>query len=327
MSQHTTTDREAVVEVSELRKTYKGGNVLALNGISFTVGRGEIFGLIGPNGAGKTTLIGCLLGLLQPDSGSVKVMGRPADCLSVRQLTGYVPERSDFEYWMTARQFLKYHHGLARRNPGDAEREIAGALETVELAESVWNRRLRTYSRGMLQRLNLAQLIIGKPRLMLLDEPTLGLDPTGVSVVRKIINNMRSTGVTAIINSHQLDEVERLCDRVAFIRQGKIASIENIKGGNITDYTLFVRWTENRLNGTLASIVSKAAASCSAVVNDCQHEWGRFIVKDAGTAADLIKELISSGVPVEEAVPERMRLEQLFRQDGSSADNGGNAHE
>lgn len=322
-----TTDRETVVEVSELRKTYKGGNVLALNGISFMVRKGEIFGLIGPNGAGKTTLIGCLLGLLQPDSGSVKIMGKPADCLAVRQLTGYVPERSDFEYWMTARQFLKYHHGLARRNPKDAEREISEALQTVELAESVWTRRLSTYSRGMLQRLNLAQLIIGKPQLMLLDEPTLGLDPTGVSVVRKIINNMRETGVTAIINSHQLDEIERLCDRVAFIRQGAIASIENIKGGSITDYTLFVRWTENRLNGTLASVVLQAATSCSAVVDDCQHEWGRFIVKDAGNAASLIRELISSGVPVEEAVPERMRLEQLFMQDGSSADKGGNGHE
>lgn len=302
------------VEVIDLRKTYKSGDVSALNGVTFSVAKGEIFGLIGPNGAGKTTLIGCLLALLRPDSGEVKILGAPVDSIGVRRVTGYVPERSDFEHWMTARQLLQFHYGLTKL-PGDRkfiDQEIDRALNLVELPSSVWNRRLQTYSRGMLQRLNLAQLVLSRPQIALLDEPTLGLDPTGVSVVRNIIETMREQGTTAIINSHQLDEVERLCDRVAFIKQGTIASIETIKGGVILDYKLFVRWSENQLNGTLKSAVSQAAVSANSSVDECNHEWGRFQVKDASSASQLLKELIARGVPVEEAVPERTRLEQLF---------------
>ncbi len=309
---HTNKPNSPAVEVIDLRKTYKNGDVSALRGVTFEVAKGEIFGLIGPNGAGKTTLIGCLLALLKPDSGVVRVFGKPVDSVAVRRITGYVPERSDFEHWMTARQFLRFHHGLAKRDPRLAEQEIDEALTLVELPENVWNRRLQTYSRGMLQRLNLAQLVLGKPEVALLDEPTLGLDPIGVSVVRKIIDTMRAQGTTAIINSHQLDEIERLCDRVAFIKQGTIASIETLKGGLIVDYKLFVRWSENTLNGSLQSAVSQAAMSASSTIDECNPEWGRFKVKDATTASRLLKELIARGVPVEEAVPERTRLEQLF---------------
>ncbi len=310
---------QPAVEVIDLKKTYKGGNVCALNGISFTVPRGEIFGLIGPNGAGKTTLIGCLLALLQPDSGTVRVYGKASDSISVRKSTGYVPERADFEHWMTGRQFLEYHHGLSGQDPKTREAAIDEALTMVELAESAWRRRLKTYSRGMLQRLNIAQLLIGKPQLALLDEPTLGLDPTGVKVVRNIVQHMRDTGITAIINSHQLDEVERLCDRVAFIQQGEIASIENLKGGTFSNYMLFVRWSENQLNGTLASVVNDAASISRAIVSECHHQWGRFSVNDHLAATRLIKELVAGGVPVEEAVPERTRLEQLFTGTGGKS--------
>jgi ABC-2 type transport system ATP-binding protein len=134
---------------------------------------------------------------------------------------------------MTGRQFLHFHHGLAQRDPRTAQKEIDEALELVELSKAAWNRRLVTYSRGMLQRLNLAQMMIGKPQVALLDEPTLGLDPTGVAVVRGIIENMRAQGVTTIINSHHLDEIERLCDRVAFIKDGRLASIEDLKNGSV----------------------------------------------------------------------------------------------
>jgi ABC-2 type transport system ATP-binding protein len=226
-------NEQLAVEVVNLRKTYKGANVCALDDVSFSLRSGEIFGLIGPNGAGKTTLIGCLLALLRADSGSISIFGKPPDFISVRRMTGYVPERAEFEHWMTGRQFLKYHHGLAQRDPSSARQEIDEALELVELSKSAWNRRLVTYSRGMLQRLNLAQMVIGKPKVALLDEPTLGLDPTGVAVVRSIIENMRANGVTAIINSHHLDEIERLCDRVAFIKDGRLASIEDLRGTSV----------------------------------------------------------------------------------------------
>jgi len=301
-----------VIVVENLAKSYSTGTVVALDGISMSVDEGEIFGLIGPNGAGKTTLIGCLLGLLRPDSGRVRIFGKDADLLSVRALTGYLPERTEFEHWMTARQFLEYHWGLSGGGRRGMKEAVEEALELVELAESARSRKLRTYSRGMLQRLNLAQLVIGKPRLALLDEPTLGLDPTGVAVVRKIISRMREDGVTAIINSHQLDEVERLCDRVAYLRNGKIVQVETIKGGTITDYVIFVRWGECSLNGTLLPSVQEAALSSVAEVKECNREWGRFRVKDHSGASRLLAELIERGLPVEEAVPERLRLEQLF---------------
>ncbi len=304
--------RQFAVEVTGLVKTYSGSDVSALSGISLSVEKGEIFGLIGPNGAGKTTLIGCLLGLLRPDSGTVKIFGQSADSLAVRQITGYVPERSDFEYWMTARQFLQYHHGLARRDKKDREQEITEALDAVELSKSVWNRRLKTYSRGMLQRLNIAQMLIGKPKLALLDEPTLGLDPTGVTLVRNLVKKMQDDGMTAIVNSHQLDEVERVCDRVAFIKQGKIASVENLHSGLVSDYHLLVRWPESQLNGSLKSVVAEAALESSALVEECHHQWGRFSVKNNKMASHLIRTLVERGLPVEEAVPERTKLEELF---------------
>jgi ABC-2 type transport system ATP-binding protein len=307
-----------VVAVDGITKTYKSGQVRALDGITFSIKHGEIFGLIGPNGAGKTTLIGCLLALLKPDSGTVKIFGKPVDCLTVRAVTGYLPERADFEHWMSARQFLEYHYGLSGLDRNLRESAIDEALDLVELPKNVWHRRLKTYSRGMLQRLNLAQAVIGRPRLMLLDEPTLGLDPTGVAVVRRVVATMRETGVTAIINSHQLDEVERLCDRVAFIKQGKIAAMEDMHGIGQDFYPLSVRWPQQSFNGTLESIVHNAADICSALVVECRPDYGKFTVKDGASASTLLKNLMDRGIPVEEAVREKTRLEKLFVESNES---------
>lgn len=312
---------EAFLQIRDLTKSYKGG-IKALNGINIDIFEGEIFGLIGPNGAGKTTLIGCILGLLRPDAGTVLINGKSPDFVSIRAMTGYVPERPEFEYWMTARQFLTYHHGLAGCESRHAKQDVEEALDLVELQLNARARRLKTYSRGMLQRLNLAQMVLGKPKLMLLDEPTLGLDPTGVTVVRNIINHMRESGATAIVNSHQLDEVERLCDRVAFLRQGKIHTVETLKAGQLCDYQLYVKWAQSG-NGTAGdtSAIEAAAQAVNAKISAKDAYSARFVVRDNHAAANLIKELVGRGVAIEEAVPERMRLEQLFN-NGDSADSG-----
>ena len=303
---------EAAIEVRGLSKTYKGGKIRALDCMDLTVRKGEILGLIGPNGAGKTTLLGCLLALLSPDEGSIRINGFPQDAMEVRRSSAYMPERVDFEHWMTAVQFLEFHYGLAGAPRQGREAAIREALSTVRLDPQVWNRRLRTYSRGMLQRLNLAQTLLTSPEIAFLDEPTLGLDPVGMSVVRSVISRMKSLGITAIINSHQLDEVERLCDRVAFIKEGRIASIESLHAEDRSGYVLYVRWSLSQLNGTLASVASEAATVSGASIKDLSPEWGRFHIEDRASAVSVVKELVARGVPVEAAVPERGRLERLF---------------
>ena len=317
----TSGNQGVFVQVRDLRKTYKG-DVVALQGASLEINAGEVVGLIGPNGAGKTTLIGCLLGLLQPDSGTVIIDGKSPDCLSIRAMTGYVPERPEFEYWMNARQFLLYHHGLANLDPRTAGRDVERALEQVELQRSSWNRRLKTYSRGMLQRLNLAQLVLIKPRLMLLDEPTLGLDPTGLHVVRNIVEGARQSGATVIINSHQLDEVERMCDRVAFMKKGRIGALEKINASDLSEYQLNVTWsTDGTKPEEARAAIELACARTGCALKSLEETCAGILVANKHAAADLLKELVLSGLPVLQAVPERTRLEQLFVSD-DSADSG-----
>ncbi len=308
------------LKIRDLTKTYKG-DVKALDGINLDVEKGEVVGLIGPNGAGKTTLIGCILGLLRPDSGSVLIDGKSPNSLSIKAMTGYVPERPEFEYWMNGRQFLIYHHGLSNRDPRRVQADVDEALELVELQQSSWHRRLKTYSRGMLQRLNLAQLVLGKPQLMLLDEPTLGLDPTGLHVVRKLVDSARAAGATVIINSHQLDEVERLCDRVAFMKKGRIGALETIKVSDGCDYILEIKWASGNSPEEIEASVTQACQTTGARVADLEERGARFVVRNKRAAADLLKELIIAGLSIDEAIPERTRLEHYFVSD-ESTDSG-----
>ena len=314
------TEPTTCAELCNVSKSYSNGKIKALDNLSLSISQGEIFGLIGPNGAGKTTVIGCLLGLLRADSGTVLINGKSPEYYSVHTMLGYMPERPDFEHWMTGRQFLEYHHELARKDAKTKKADVIEALELVELKKDSWDRRLKTYSRGMLQRLNLAQLSLGKAQILLMDEPTLGLDPTGVAVVRKFIERAREQKITAIINSHQLDEVERLCDRVAFIRGGKIASIEKLKESDFCDYVLCIRFSPHEMNGTGDAKLSEIAISSQSSLHEYKERTAKFVVKDGRGAGQLIRDLIGAGLMVEEAVPERSRLEQLFL-NGSNSEN------
>jgi len=317
LSHATAPEPTKCIVVQDLVKSYKRGRVRALLGLSLDIYEGEIFGLIGPNGAGKSTLMGCLLGLLKPDSGSISILGMPPGFLPTRRITGYAPERPDFEGWMTARQFLEYHHMLSGRDRLSRDQEIDALLMRVALPSNVWHRRISTYSRGMLQRLNIAQMLLGQPRLLLLDEPTLGLDPLGVVQVRKVLMGLRETGVTAIINSHQLDEIERLCDRVAFIRDGKICSVQHLNKDREEEYTLKVRWNRDRASDNVADAVAEAAGAAGVCLKELTLSSASFTLAQESAHA-LLRELISRGVMIEEAVPERTRLEQLFEMGGQN---------
>ena len=289
----------------------------ALDAVSLSVKPGEAFGIIGPNGAGKTTLLGCLLGLLRPDAGTIALDGRPADDLAVRCTTGYLPERLVLDRWMPGLDFLRYHHALAGLDAARRQAEAEGALERVGLTPADGRQAIRRYSRGMLQRLGLAQALLGTPRYLFLDEPISGIDPAGVLLFRRLLGEVRGRGTTLIINSHQLDEVERICDRVAFVRGGKVQSIETLAAGAAHARVLRVRWSASSDPAVVThQRLSVFGAGVGATLDEVKPPEARYTVADDDGAARLIETLLAAGVRVIEATPESGRLERLFTEPG-----------
>jgi len=305
------------IVVEGVSKTYRRGltaeRVRALADVSLSIAPGEAFGIIGPNGAGKTTFLGCLLGFLKPDGGRITIDGHAPDDLKVRTVTGYLPERLVLDRWMSGRDFLAYHHALARLPAATRAAEVEAALEGVGLAGEAAARAIRRYSRGMLQRLGLAQAMLGHPRYLFLDEPASGVDPAGVVLFRRLLAELKPRGVTVILNSHQLDQVERVCDRVAFVRAGKVEAIETVAAGAEHARMLRVRSVAGVLGATVTreGLVELAVAA-GAVLRDLSPPEARFTVADDAGSARLLAVLIGAGVPVAEATPEESRLERLF---------------
>jgi ABC-2 type transport system ATP-binding protein len=205
--------------ISDLRKTY--GRTEALRGVALEIGEGELFGLLGPNGAGKSTLVKIACGLVRPSGGRVEVAGSPAGTRAAQRSLGYLAELFRFPDWQTCDEVLALHQQLASSQGGAAER--ANLLELVGLSDAA-DKRIGSMSKGMQQRLGIAQAMIGSPRLLLLDEPTSALDPAGRRTVRRLLEELRKRGVAVLLNSHLLSEVELVCDRVAIIAQGKVVA-------------------------------------------------------------------------------------------------------
>jgi ABC-2 type transport system ATP-binding protein len=202
-----------------LRKEF--GRKTAVADLSLQVKRGEVFGFLGPNGAGKTTSIKMLLGLTRPTAGTAALLGRPLGDRPARAKVGFLPEHFRFHEWLTAVEFLDFHGRLFSMSRAERQAVIPDLLELVGLQDKA-GAQLRTFSKGMLQRMGLAQALLNSPELVFLDEPTSGLDPIGRRLVRDIINGLRREGTAVFLNSHLLSEVEKTCDRVAFIRQGAV---------------------------------------------------------------------------------------------------------
>lgn len=213
-----------MIVIENVRKRY--GKTTALDGVTLRIERGEAIGIIGPNGAGKTTMMAALLGLVDPTEGSIRIDSASPHALSTKRRIGYVPERMGFNHWMSGRALVSLHARLCGISDPEA---TARMLERVGLDRAAWDRPLRKYSRGMLQRAALAQSLIGKPDFLFLDEPTSGIDPAGAIRFREIVHELKRAGVTIVINSHQLDQMERICDRVAFLRAGRIEAIEDVR--------------------------------------------------------------------------------------------------
>jgi ABC-2 type transport system ATP-binding protein len=205
--------------VRGLEKRY--GSVQALRGVDITVAEGELFGLLGPNGAGKSTLVKIAVGLVRQTSGSAEVVGARAGSRAARASLGYLAELFRFPGWYTADEVLELHQRLANSTGGAAERRRL--LDLVALSEAS-NRRVDGMSKGMQQRLGIAQALVGEPRLLLLDEPTSALDPVGRRTVRLLLEDLRDRGVSVLLNSHLLSEIELVCDRVAILLGGEVVA-------------------------------------------------------------------------------------------------------
>jgi ABC-2 type transport system ATP-binding protein len=226
----TTTDQEAtrVVQTWDLKKVYRTGfwlnqKVESLKGCTLTVYEGETFGLLGPNGAGKTTLLKILLGIVRASSGRAVLLGKPIGDRAVKQRIGYLPENPYLYDFLTAWEFLQFTAGLFQIPPATQKQRIPQLIDTVGIdRKTAKKKQLRQYSKGMLQRIGMAQALINDPEVVFLDEPMSGLDPIGRYQIRQIILALKEQGKTIFFNSHVLGDVEQICDRVAILAQGDI---------------------------------------------------------------------------------------------------------
>jgi ABC-2 type transport system ATP-binding protein len=222
-----------IIEIENLTKDYEVGffrkkRVRALDDLSLTVGSGQIFGFLGGNGAGKTTTIKILMRLLFPTSGTARILDADISDTSMHRSIGYCPENPYFYDYLTARELMDYFGQLFGLGASERKQRTADLLTQVGLDEKDWNKQLRKYSKGMLQRVGIAQSLINRPTIVFLDEPMSGLDPIGRREVRELIAGLRKSGTTVFMSTHILSDVEALCDRVAILRRGKLAATGNL---------------------------------------------------------------------------------------------------
>ena len=218
------------IEVSNLIKTFKGRKgvvVEALKGISFNVGQGEVFGFLGPNGAGKSTTIKCLMGLIKLSSGKAAIMGRDISSDEARKMVGYLPENPAFYDYLSAEEYLRFVGRIFKMPEPQLQEKIEEMLKLLELWEAR-NRPMRSYSKGMVQRVGLAQTLIHDPEVYILDEPMSGLDPIGRALVKEIILDLKKRGKSVFFSTHITDDVEKVCDRVGIIVNGELQAVHAV---------------------------------------------------------------------------------------------------
>lgn len=303
------------IKVENLVKTYRGGKKKALNGLSLLVEPGEAVGLIGPNGAGKTTFLSCLMGFLHFDSGTIEIDGEPPCSLTARRSVGYLPERLTFDRWMTGRDYMHYHHQLSGMPESSRKYDCEELLKRVELESLAWAQPVKKYSRGMLQRLGLAQALLGKPRYLLLDEPASGMDPGGVLVVRNLLKELRKEGLTIVLNSHQLDQIEKVCDRVVMIEGGFAKSIDEVSEPTLAITTISMRWLNHKEPHFGVEHFGAIAQKFALEIKEIENGLALLSFTNEAQVAALVKALVEKDFQIVSLAQVDNRLEKLFLKD------------
>ena len=296
-----------VLETRGLRKQF--GAKVAVADLSLSVGRGEVFGFLGPNGAGKTTSLKMLLGLIPPSGGEATVLGAPLGDRRARARMGFLPEHFRFHDWLTGRELLRFHGRLYGLRGPALEARIETLLARVDLLDAA-GRAVRGYSKGMLQRVGLAQALLNDPALVFLDEPTSGLDPLGRLLVRDVIRELRAGGTTVFLNSHLLGEVEATCDRVVFVKEGRTVREVALTGAPVARLDVEIRMT-GAGGGQVAPDVLEGLARLGM---DLEQRNGavHLTVESEESLPGMARWLVESGVRIYGLSTRRQSLEELF---------------
>jgi len=294
----------SAIETRSLCKVF--GDKVAVADLSLTVERGEVFGFLGPNGAGKTTSVKMLLGLVAPTSGEGEMLGAPLGDPETRRWIGFLPEHFRFHDWLTATEFLTLHADLYHMPRRRTRQRAPELLHLVGLTPHA-DKKLRAFSKGMLQRVGLAQALLNEPDLVILDEPTSGLDPVGRRLVRDIIRDLRERGTTVFLNSHFLSEVEITCDRVAFIKEGVIvhtSAISHLMDGNLV--------VDIRVRNLPPEAIQGLSLWGRNLSVDGEHI--SLTVDDETVLPTINRYLVERGAEVYALRPQQVSLEDLFLQ-------------
>ncbi len=300
---------DVIVQVEDIVKDFRPGFGLrkkrVLDGISFDVREGEIYGFVGPNGAGKTTMVKLLMGLIRPSGGRARILGHDVSESAFRRHVGFQPENTYFYDYLTAREILRFYARLSGVPRSGREGRVEALLEQVGLSHAA-DARLRTYSKGMLQRVGIAQALVHDPRVVFLDEPMSGLDPIGRKEIRDLILQLRREGKTVFMNTHILPDVEMVCDRVAIIVKGRI-----VHHGAIDQ---FLEEGQRDVDLVLASLAPEIPAQLEDAFGARIRGHGERIEVRVNekNLQSVLGSAITAGAEVVSVTPHRVSLESIF---------------
>ncbi|MCI0603582.1 ABC transporter ATP-binding protein [bacterium] len=294
------------LKISNLTKVYKTGfipkKIVALQEVSLDVEQGEIFGLLGPNGAGKTTALKCILSLVHPNSGTIELLGDPVPSPKAMARIGFLSENPYVYEFLSGREYLMFSgqlHGMSKDQAGRKAEELLHFFHLNDAA----NRPLRKYSKGMLQRIGLAQALVNDPDFLILDEPMSGLDPVGRKEVRDLLLSLKAKGRTLLFSSHILSDAEMICDRVAILLKGKVQMIGKVQTlmKQVDGYEVTINCKQDlRMDGIPHEVITKA---------DSQYLLQVLSIKELHS---IITESEKQNFEIESIVPQRQTLEDLY---------------